>query len=54
MLTGLSETDRSAYRMLFDSLLKVLSEPACVDCLVRFRIYTDFVERLNDMIMGQT
>lgn len=52
MLMGLSEQDRKGFRVLFDSLLEILSDPAKVTQLTRCGTYDGFVERLNDMIMG--
>lgn len=52
MLMGLSEADRKGFRVLFDSLLEVLSNPAKVTQLTRSNTYDEFAGRLNDMIMG--
>ena len=52
MLMGLSEADRKGFRVLFDSLLEVLSDPAKVTQLTRSNTYDEFAGRLNDMIMG--
>ena len=52
MIMGLSEADRKGFRVLFDSLLEVLSDPAKVTQLTRSNTYDEFAGRLNDMIMG--
>lgn len=54
MLLGISENDRKAFRILFDSLIEVLSEPASVNRLVKCRSYSEFVELLNELIMGRS
>lgn len=51
MLMGLSAGDRAAFRMLFDSLLEVLSEPSSVNALSRCDSYASFSEQLNTLIM---
>ena len=52
MLMGLSEADRKGFRVLFDSLLEVLSDPAKVTQLTRSNTYDEFARKLDDMIMG--
>lgn len=42
MLMGLSEADRKGFRVLFDSLLEVLSDPAKVTQLTRSNTYDEF------------
>jgi lichenan operon transcriptional antiterminator len=52
MLMGVSECDRKAFRVLFDNLLRVLSESANVNRLAKCQSYNDFVDRLNTLIMS--
>ena len=51
MLMGISEADRKAFRVLFDNLLEVLSEPINVNRLIKSTDFDDFTDRLNSMIM---
>ena len=53
LLLGIAESDRKAFRILFDSLIEVLSESINVTRLIKCRSYSDFVELLNEMIMGR-
>lgn len=53
MLMGLSEHDRASFRILFDSLIQVLSEPANVTRLIKSKNYEEFSELLNEMIMRE-
>ena len=53
MLMGLSEHDRASFRILFDSLIQVLSEPANVTRLIKSKNYDEFSELLNEMIMRE-
>lgn len=53
MLMGLSEHDRASFRILFDSLIQVLSEPANVTRLIKSKNYEEFLELLNEMIMRE-
>lgn len=50
LLMGIAESDRSAFRELFDSLLEVLSESANVNRLVRTSGYDNFAATLCSMI----
>ena len=50
MLMGISAGDRKLFRLLFDSLLEVLSESANVRRLSRSTRYDEFAEQLNSMI----
>lgn len=50
LLMGIAESDRTAFRELFDSLLEVLSEPANVNRLIRTSGYDDFAAALSGMI----
>ena len=52
ILLGLGETDRSAFRLLFDTLLEVLSESQNVASLLGCTDYDDFATRLLSMIKG--
>ena len=53
MLMGLSEHDRASFRILFDSLIQVLSESINVTRLIRSKNYEEFSELLNEMIMRE-
>lgn len=53
MLMGLSKHDRTSFRILFDSLIQVLSEPANVTRLIKSKNYEEFSELLNEMIMRE-
>lgn len=50
LLMGISANDRKAFRLLFDSLLEVLSEPANVKRLARCSDFTQFADQLNGLI----
>ena len=52
ILLGLGETDRSAFRLLFDTLLEVLSESQNVAALLGCTDYDDFATRLLSLIKG--
>ena len=50
MLMGISASDRKAFRILFDSLIEVLSDTANVMRLSKSPTYDDFVTQLNEMV----
>lgn len=50
LLMGIAEDDRAAFRVLFDSLLEVLSEPTNINRLIRTSGYDDFATTLSAMI----
>ena len=52
ILLGLGETDRSTFRLLFDTLLEVLSESQNVAALLGCTDYDDFAARLLALIKG--
>jgi lichenan operon transcriptional antiterminator len=50
VLIGISETDRSTFRDVFDILIEVLSEPKNVQKLINCNDYDEFLATITNMI----
>lgn len=53
LLIGTSESDTNPFKILFDDLLCILSDPTNATQLIRTADYSDFVEQLGTMIVNQ-